>query len=370
MHLAKIKDLEAQIEALTETATTATAAAEKNAASEAEWRAKLEHYSRLETEEANSQRSKLVEDLQSEITLWRRKFDELLEEHSALQTRLENTTAQVNLLDKALTTVRDDTVDAVAALATAESLLAKKIEEFEAYKTQKDTFAAEVASAAAEKERKIVALTLENQNLSQQVDSLNRKVEELTSIIEKKDLEKATITLQEAPSSSSRKELESGGGGHKLFLKEIDINAATKSANATTAEKVIKEKNTTFSTSQPALISTQKKERLSPSVAAQTAAQERQPPLPFQRQGPCPPPPSHFDAAKALIARTAELEDSLMNFNIERSALETELAKFPNGTAGKTVAERKRKKEIEQRVEVLNKAISGVRLELRKLGIR
>ncbi len=84
MHLAKIKELEARIEELTESATTATAAAEKTAALEAEWRSKaleaeatLAQYTAIEVEDARSQRSKLVEELKSEAALWRRKFDEV-----------------------------------------------------------------------------------------------------------------------------------------------------------------------------------------------------------------------------------------------------------------------------------------------------
>jgi len=84
MHLAKIKELEARIEELTDAADTATTAAEKNAALEAEWRSKaleaeanLAQVTALEIEEANSQRSKLIEELKSETALWRRKFGEV-----------------------------------------------------------------------------------------------------------------------------------------------------------------------------------------------------------------------------------------------------------------------------------------------------
>jgi hypothetical protein len=84
MHLAKIKELEARIEELTEASSTAAAAAEQSAALEAEWRskaleaeAKLAQNTAIEVEEANSQRSKLVEELKGETVLWRRKFDEV-----------------------------------------------------------------------------------------------------------------------------------------------------------------------------------------------------------------------------------------------------------------------------------------------------
>jgi hypothetical protein len=291
---------------------------------------------------------------------------QLLEEHAALQSRLESATAQVSLLDKALNTVRGDTADALAALETAELLSSKKTEEFEAYKKEKEAIVAEAVNNAAEKEKEKEVLVLENKNLSVQVGSLNQKVENLLKAVEnleKENREKAapvqTPVLKDDDDGSSGNSKNSGGdSGRQLKVK--DINTTTNQIREyypTEKEKVVKE-----NISEPA-INQQKEVLLATVQLALPAAQ----PLPSQAP---PPASSHFDAAKALITRTAALEDSLMTFNIERSALETELAKFPSGTAGRTVAERKRKKEIEQRVEVLNKEISGVRLELRKLGIR
>jgi hypothetical protein len=266
----------------------------------------------------------------------------------------------VSLLDKALSTVRGDTADSIAALATAEALLLKKTEEFEADKKEKEALIiakaeAHATAVTANKDKDIEGLCLQNQRLSKKVDVLKRQVQTLTAtveVLEQKDCVKKAATVQTPPGEVAER---------KLF-KERDSNKISNNNNNDvsshrTEKAAIVESKTVY----PALSapSAENKEILSPA---------RPLPPPLQRhQGPSA---SHFDAAKALIARTAELEGSLMAFNIERSALETEISKFPNGTAGRTVAARNRKKEIEQRVEVLNKKISSVRLELRKLGIR
>ena len=70
------------------------------------------------------------------------------------------------------------------------------------------------------------------------------------------------------------------------------------------------------------------------------------------------------------MARTDELEDSLLACNIERSSLETELAKFPSSTAGRTGAERRRRIEVERRLAELSKDIATIRFELRKMNVK
>jgi len=302
---------------------------------------------------------------------------QLLEEHSALQCRLESATAQVSLLDRAVSTVRGDTADAVAALTTAEAVINKNTEEYRAAEKEKEALTAEVQAQAAtaarvisDKDEQIEGLHFQNQKLSEEIDLLNRQVRSLNMTVEEfkqEDRMKEATALQITPpvvEESSGNDSTILGDKQQLF-KERDININSSNGSNYRTENINKEKTTVPSAvSAP---STEHKEVLSPAANTQIPVSPPTQPLPLQRHG---PPASHFDAAKASIARTAELEDSLMAFNIERSALETEIAKFPNGTAGRTVAARKRKKEIEERVEILNKKISSVRLELRKLGIR
>jgi len=72
--------------------------------------------------------------------------------------------------------------------------------------------------------------------------------------------------------------------------------------------------------------------------------------------------------AREAAARAGELEVGWVALNMERGALETELARFPSFTAGRTVRERRRRVEVEARLGVLGRDISGVRMEMKKLG--
>lgn len=83
------------------------------------------------------------------------------------------------------------------------------------------------------------------------------------------------------------------------------------------------------------------------------------------------PPPFAAEAGAsmslaALMERTRQLDDGLMGCCRERDALEAELGKMSKG-AGRTMAERRRKGEVEARLAQLAKEISALRLELKRL---
>jgi hypothetical protein len=66
------------------------------------------------------------------------------------------------------------------------------------------------------------------------------------------------------------------------------------------------------------------------------------------------------------MGRTKQLEDHLMRMCQERDELTSEAAKMPPG-GGRTAAARARKQEVERRLEVLVRDISGTRLQLKRL---
>ncbi len=72
---------------------------------------------------------------------------------------------------------------------------------------------------------------------------------------------------------------------------------------------------------------------------------------------------------QALLARSKALEDQLMALCAEKTNLEAEFARMPLG-AGRNLRERNRKAVVEQRLELLNKDISGVRMQLKRVGIK
>jgi hypothetical protein len=68
--------------------------------------------------------------------------------------------------------------------------------------------------------------------------------------------------------------------------------------------------------------------------------------------------------------RTTELDKELLDLNMEKEQLDQELAKMPFNTAGKTAAQRRRKKMVENRLDELFKEIGKVKRELRSIKIR
>ncbi|KAL4446740.1 hypothetical protein ABPG77_007984 [Micractinium sp. CCAP 211/92] len=71
-----------------------------------------------------------------------------------------------------------------------------------------------------------------------------------------------------------------------------------------------------------------------------------------------------------MLARTQALEDRLLALNAERNELQAESARMPSHTTGRTLQERKRRAEVERRLEELNRECSSVRLQLRRLGVK
>ncbi|PSC76391.1 myosin-9-like isoform X1 [Micractinium conductrix] len=71
-----------------------------------------------------------------------------------------------------------------------------------------------------------------------------------------------------------------------------------------------------------------------------------------------------------MLGRTQALEDRLLALNAERNALEAEAARMPSHTNGRTLKERKRRGEVEGRLEAIAKESSSVRLQLRRLGVK
>ncbi|KAG2445931.1 hypothetical protein HXX76_000534 [Chlamydomonas incerta] len=75
------------------------------------------------------------------------------------------------------------------------------------------------------------------------------------------------------------------------------------------------------------------------------------------------------DTSKALMARSKALEDQLMVLCAEKGGLEAEYARMPLG-AGRSLRERNRKAVVEQRLDLLNKEISAVRMQLKRIGVK
>lgn len=72
---------------------------------------------------------------------------------------------------------------------------------------------------------------------------------------------------------------------------------------------------------------------------------------------------------QAMIRVSQDLEDKLMKLNQEKAELEAEYARMPSH-AGRSIRERRRKRDIESRFEVLDHGVNSIRLHLKKLGLK
>lgn len=67
-----------------------------------------------------------------------------------------------------------------------------------------------------------------------------------------------------------------------------------------------------------------------------------------------------------LMEYCKQIEDSLVSKCWEKAQLDSELAKLPAGS-GRNLNERRRKADVERRLDFLNKEISSMKVELKKL---
>ena len=67
--------------------------------------------------------------------------------------------------------------------------------------------------------------------------------------------------------------------------------------------------------------------------------------------------------------RKVELDSRLLNLNVEKEQLEQEMSRMPVNSGGKTVAERRRKKQVEYRLDELIREIGQAKRDLRKMKL-
>ena len=74
------------------------------------------------------------------------------------------------------------------------------------------------------------------------------------------------------------------------------------------------------------------------------------------------------ESLRASMELTAAIEHELMALNQEHDQLETVLAKLPLN-AGKTLAQRRRKIDTEERLDVVKKSIAKLRMKMRRMHV-
>ena len=67
-------------------------------------------------------------------------------------------------------------------------------------------------------------------------------------------------------------------------------------------------------------------------------------------------------------AHAQMLEHRLMTINSENQQLHAEYARMPETSAGRTIAERRRRGEVESRLDANSREASNIRLQLKRLS--
>ena len=78
---------------------------------------------------------------------------------------------------------------------------------------------------------------------------------------------------------------------------------------------------------------------------------------------------THKEIQEYNNKRKDELDNRLLNLNVEKEQLEQEMSRMPVNSGGKTVAERRRKKQVEYRLDELIREIGQIKRELRKIKL-
>ncbi|KAI8101673.1 hypothetical protein M9434_006740 [Picochlorum sp. BPE23] len=94
-----------------------------------------------------------------------------------------------------------------------------------------------------------------------------------------------------------------------------------------------------------------------------TASNTTVPPPPDRQQQ----QPSEDTSKEMKLKRTAELDKQLLELNMEKEKLDMELSHMPATSAGRTVAQRRRRRLVENRLDDVQREIGKVKRELRKM---
>ncbi|KDD74966.1 hypothetical protein H632_c959p2, partial [Helicosporidium sp. ATCC 50920] len=70
-----------------------------------------------------------------------------------------------------------------------------------------------------------------------------------------------------------------------------------------------------------------------------------------------------------IMREMQEMEDRLMALNVEKNQLESEHARMPTHTTGKTMRERQRRQQVEERLDEIAKECSYLRLRIKRRGM-
>ncbi|PRW33935.1 nuclear mitotic apparatus 1 isoform X2 [Chlorella sorokiniana] len=313
------------------------------------------------------------------------------------------------LLQRRLSAKQREAEAAAAALAAAQAATAQREGELEAERARAAALADEVARwkdecTQREKEARTLAQRLEAATaqcglLDDSVAALKKKAGELSTALAQRDV--AVRGLQDRLRSLQGSE---GSRERQLDVLHAELEAARGERDATRREAAaLQAENAELQAEVRRLDAAVHQARKEQAAALRSGSRDLEliAAAPPQRTssvadgygGPsfAPPPPagaahgqlpagyaggfggSPFateDTLQSMLQQTQALEDRLLKLNAERNELEAESARMPTHTTGRTQQERRRRAEVEGRLEEINKECSSIRLQLRRLGVK
>jgi hypothetical protein len=334
---------------------------------------------------------------QREAKQWRERCQLAEENCDAMQHRADATAAHVFVLESATASMQERNLSLENSLTELKAAHVAATEEVQRLRDQKES----VSSELAVKLEELTTLSREHRRLLVEVGTLKERVGSLTTLVERlasASPSPATAAAAATPAvtaaqiearaskrglqqpSSGVREVDGAGecveGRDAPKRTELRGDEAVRAADACTspercAQKKDEKQDATMhqsgseqdssSSSSSSSSKRQDVEHVQSPVIAKDRSVHGMQTASMDRSSP-------FRSARALIQRTAELESSLLALNMERQSLENELNRFPSGSAGRTVAERRKKRAVEERLLEVNKQVSGIKRELRSLG--
>lgn len=326
------------------------------------------------------QQQQREQQLQEEADAWRGKFSALQQEHTSLMQRCDADAKQAGLWQGAIAELREESTSLAAALAAARSDNEQLL--LQVQTLQASCAAAQQAEQRGAEERE--ALATANQGLEAAVAHLKKLVRTLmggksgspgaaevgevsTKATEQRQSQMQPLTSIDATPAgqNAAPAVPAVVAPRARHAHGQDRPSHVQQATDLQAPAPRRPGSTAAAASAPLAAAASAPLVQAPSQQLPTSVEPISHPAPANLR--------HIEmpkSAQELAQKVDALEAELLQLNVERSALEAEYARMPTNSAGKTLAERKRKAQVESRLAVLHRDASAVKLVLRRWGCR
>lgn len=265
--------------------------------------------------------------LQEELDCLKARYVQLQDDHSSLQARYDAYIAQQDILHQTISTLQTENRATTSAFTELQSNNAALSSRIDSLTHQEHIHKTELSSMLRETQR----LTQDNKFLSAQLHQMTELLHKLAPL----PMSVPTTTpggTVATTSAGSTSKIRAFDGGHG---EGISSDAS---------------KNSQGYTPLPVPDSIKDDQQINTTLHENNTAT-----IPALQQLP---------KEESILL----LEESLLSLNQERDQLESELGKYPSHHNGKTLADRRRKKDIEHRLGEIAKEIGTAKRSLKRLG--